>query len=107
MPLIAQLRDLDSRAWCTATWGAPFTVEIVVGAMVIVLWLLGKTQRFFPHDRAWFLTGTVITALASALTSGLLLTSASSRVRGIALSVAGSAVVVLVGGILLAFYWYG
>jgi hypothetical protein len=103
MPSIAQLRDLDSHTWRTATWSAPFTVELVVGAMVIVLWLLGKTEYFFAPDRAWFLTGTVITAVVSALTSGLLLTSSSSRVRGLGLSVAGSTAVVLAGGIIVAF----
>jgi hypothetical protein len=74
--------------------------------MVVVLWVLGKTKFFPMNGRAWFLTGTVVTVLASAPISGSLLTSSSSRVHGLALSVAGSAVVVLVGGIILAFYWY-
>lgn len=107
MPPIARLRDLDSRAWSTATWTTPFMVELVVGVMVIVLWLLSKTTYFSSLHRTWLLTGTVLTALASVLTSGLLLTSPSSRLRGVGLSVAGSSVVVLVGGIILAFFWYG
>lgn len=102
MPRLARLRDLDARAWSTATWAAPFTVEFVIGVMVVVLWALSKLEFFSLLDRSWVLTGVVLTALVSVLTSGLLLTSPSSRVRGLGLSGAGSAAVVLVGGAIIA-----
>lgn len=95
MSTITRLRSLDSRAWTTATWSAPFTVQIELGAMFIVLWLLGKTPPFTRYDiethstyvggRAWLLAGAAVTALGSAPVSGLLLRSQSSRIRAVAL----------------------
>lgn len=67
MSTITRLRSLDSRAWTAATWTAPFTVQLVLGAMFIVLWLLGKMPPFTRYDvethssyvgeRAWLLVG--------------------------------------------------
>lgn len=115
MSIIARLRDLDSRAWSAATWAAPFTVQVVLGAMFIVLWLIGKTPPFTSYnvethstaigERAWLLTGAAITALVSVLVSGLFLSSRSSRARVAGLSIAGSAAVVLVGAIVYAFWF--
>lgn len=115
MATTARLRDLDFRAWTAATWAAPFTVQLVLGAMFIVLWLLGKAPPFTSYnvethstsvgERAWLLTGATVTALVSALVSGLLLSSQSSRARVAALSTAGSAAVVLVGAIVYAFWF--
>lgn len=108
MPPITPLRDMDSRAWSTATWAMPFMVQLVLGAMFLVLWLFGKAPPFTTHsayagERAWFLSGAAATAIASVLISGLLFTSRSSRIRGAALSIVGAGTVVLVGAIVFAF----
>jgi hypothetical protein len=77
--------------------------------MLIALWLLGKAPFFIPHsadagERAWFLTATAVTALILVPISGLLLRSRSSRTRGVAVSVAGSVAIVLIGTIAFAFW---
>jgi hypothetical protein len=105
--VFSRVRDLDARAWRTATWSAPFVVQAVVGVLLIVMWLLAKWP-FATHDpyrgeRAWMLTATVITTLASLAISGVLMRSGSSRRRGLSLGVAGAAAVVLIGGIVFAY----
>jgi hypothetical protein len=114
MPSAAWLRDLDSRVWATATWATPFSVQLVLGAMFIALWLLGKVPPFTTYnvvthstyvgERAWLLTGAVITALVSIPVSGLLLRSHSSRTRGVALSIVSSTAIVFIGAIIFAFW---
>jgi hypothetical protein len=109
MPTIARLRDLDSRAWSTATWAVPFMFQLVSGTMFIALWLLGKAPYFMTHNaetggRAWLLTAAAVTALIWVPVSGLLLMSRSSRVRGIGMGVAGSVAIVLIGTIVFAFW---
>jgi hypothetical protein len=94
---------LDSRTWSAATWAAPFTVQLLVGALAVVMLLLAKAGCFPTSDRAWFLTATVITAVIAALTSGALVRSSSWRVRGLGLSLGGSAAVILAGGTLVGF----
>jgi hypothetical protein len=108
MPSGATLREFDARAWSTATWSAPFVVQLVVGVLLVVMGLLGKwpfaTHGAHAGARPWLLTATVIATLVSLVISGVLLGSQSSRRRGLGLSVAGSSAVVLVGGVLFAFW---
>jgi hypothetical protein len=108
MPSLARIRDLDTQAWRTATWSAPFVVQLVFAALLILMWLLGKWP-FEKHDTfkaegALFLTATAIAALGSLAISGVLLTSRSSRGRGLAVSLAGSAAVVLIGAVVYDFW---
>lgn len=109
MPLITRLPDLDSRFWLTATWAAPFMFQLVLGAMLIALWLLGKVPYFMAHSadaggRARFLTAAAVAALIWVPVSGLLLISRSPRVRGIGMGATGSVVIVLIGTIIIAFW---
>jgi hypothetical protein len=110
MPSLARVRDLDARAWSTATWSAPFVVQLVLAALVIIMWLLSKwpfaTHRGYRGELGWTLTATVITTLVSLAISGALLTSPSSRRRGLSVSIAGSSAVVLIGGVVWAFCVY-
>jgi hypothetical protein len=109
IPLINQLRDPDSRFWPTATWAVPFMFQLVLGAMLLALWLLGKVPYFTAHNadtggRAWLLTAASVAALIWVPVSGLLIRSRSSRIRGIGMSVAGSVVIVLIGTVVFAFW---
>jgi hypothetical protein len=107
MPFVVRLSDLDSRAWRTATWLSPFVAPVVLGATIAVLWLVGKLPVFEVHERAWFLTGVAGTLIAL-LAIGLgLLASRSSQLFGVALSIAGSSVIVFVGSFIyfLALRW--
>lgn len=103
----SMLRSLDEHAWRTATWSAPFVAPALLGAMIAILWLVGKLRVFDVHERAWYLTGTVATVISS-LAIGLgLLASRSSQHRGVALSIVGSSVIVFVGSFVyfLALRW--
>jgi hypothetical protein len=109
MPSLANIRQLDAHAWRTATWSAPFVVQLVVAALLILMWLLGKwpfaEHSTFKAEGALLLTATAIAALGSLAIGGvLLLTSRSSRGRGLAVSLAGSATVVLIGGVIYDFW---
>jgi uncharacterized membrane protein len=92
----------SSRLWSSATWAAPFTTQLVLGAMLIAQWVLGKLSLFPEHDRAWFLTGLAISTVMMVLFGGALLTRPSPRLRGLALSMVGLSVIVLVGGVVLS-----
>lgn len=103
----ARSNYLDGAAWRTATWSAPFVVQLTLAALLVVMWLLGKwpfeTHSAYAGERAWMLTSTVIAALVSLVIGAMFLRSPSARNRGIGLSVAASAVVVLVGGAIYAY----
>jgi hypothetical protein len=112
MPSIVRLRHLDAHAWRTATWSAPFVVQLVLAALLILMWLLGKwpfaEHNTFEAGGALLFAATAIAALGSLAISGvLLLTSRSSRGRGLAVSLAGSATVVLIGGVIYDFWVFG
>ena len=92
------------RVWSSATWSAPFATQLVLGAMLIAQWMLGKLSLFPEHERAWFLTGLAISTVMMVLFGGALLTRRSPRVRGFAFSVIGSSVVVLLGGIVFSLW---
>lgn len=99
MTALARLNGLDSRVWSTATWSSPFTTQLVLALVIVTSWLLG---RWLPGTGAvvLFVAGAAVTFVLCAV----LTKSASSRARGLALSVAGSFVVVLVGGFVYGFW---
>ncbi len=70
---------------------------------IVVLWLVGKSPAFAVHERTWLLTGAMGTAIASLAISCALLASRSSHLRGAALSIAGSSVIVLAGCVAYGF----
>lgn len=93
--------------WRTATWSAPFVVQPILAALLIVMWLLGK-RPFHSHsayagERAWMMTSTAVTTLTALLLSATLLRSPSPRNRGLGLSIAACSVVVLAGGTIFAY----
>jgi hypothetical protein len=109
MPTVARLRELDSRTWSTATWTSPLVVQLVLGAMIIALWLSRKVPSYlttssYSGGPGWFLAVTAVTVFVSVSIGGLLFRSRSSRIRGIGLSITGSAAIVLIGAIAYAFW---
>lgn len=101
-----QLRDLDERAWRTATWASPFTVQLVVGVIVGVSWLVGKFA-WSPHGFGQYAIGAAVTFLPLAAISGVLFTRRSFRAQGMAISIVGSFVVALVGATVYGFWIIG
>ncbi|WP_445168848.1 hypothetical protein ACTXG7_05700 [Mycolicibacterium sp. Dal123E01] len=82
------------------------TMELVTGVLALVLWVLRRTDYVAGSGRAWFLTGVLITAVISALLSGMLCCSSSPQVRGVGVSMAGSAAVLVLVGTIVAFVLY-
>ena len=106
MPSFSLVRDLDSRGWRTATLSAPFVVQVILGLLLLAMWVLGKglfTTEGSHGERSWMLTAAVITTLASLAVAAALLRWPSPRNRGLALSIAGSSAIVLIGGAIYAF----
>lgn len=106
MTTMMQLRDLDERVWRTATWASPFTVQLILGAVVGVSWVVGKFA-WSPHGFGQYAIGAAATLLLSAAISGVLFTRASFRAQGIAISIVGSFAVSLVGATVYGFWIVG
>lgn len=98
---------LDAPAWRTATWSAPFVVQLILGILLVTMWLLGKwpfdTHSAYAGERAWMLTATVLTTLASLLIGAAFLRSSSPRNRGLGISILSCSAVVLAGGAVFAY----
>ncbi|WP_168441794.1 hypothetical protein [Mycolicibacterium septicum] len=94
----------DTIAWSTATWSSPFTTQGVLALMFVAQWLLGQLAVFPERERAWFLAGLAISVIVSLTVGAMLLTRQSARIRGVALSILGSSVVVLTGGIIFSVW---
>jgi hypothetical protein len=79
----------------------------MLGVLLVVMWLLGKwpfdTHSAHAGERAWMLTATVVTTLASLLVGAALLRSVSSRNRGLGLSTVSCSAVLLAGGTIFAY----
>lgn len=103
MTVLARFNGLDSRVWSTATWSAPFTTQLVLALVIATSWLLGKWLTG-TGALLLFVVGAAVTFVLCAVLCAVLARSASSRARGLALSVAGSFVVVLVGGFVYGFW---
>jgi len=103
MAFISRARDVDARAWSAATWATPFVTQLLLALVVATSWLWGKVF-VDVQGILQFLSAAAVVLLVSAVTCGALLRSASSRARGVALSVAGSYVVVFLGGIVYGFW---
>jgi hypothetical protein len=106
MTSIPRLRDLDARVWSTATWAAPFTIQVVLGVAIAILWLLGKYLSNV-HGFAQYVSGAAATLLLSAAVSILLFRSGSPRAQGLAISIVGSFVVAAIGGVVYGFWIVG
>ncbi|MBJ7339338.1 hypothetical protein [Mycolicibacterium sp.] len=101
-----QLRDLDDRVWRTATWTSPFTVQLVLGAIVGIAWWVGK-YAWSPHGFGQYAIGATTTLLLSVAISGVLYTRGSFRAQGMAISIVGSFVVAVVGATAYGFWIVG
>jgi hypothetical protein len=101
----SRVRDLSSTAWASATWATPFVTQILLAMVIACSWLLGKVF-VGAHGGLLFLFGAAAVLIPSGLAAIALRRSASPRANGLALSIAGSYSVVLVGGLLYGV-WIG
>ncbi|MFC7673297.1 hypothetical protein ACFQWH_09465 [Mycolicibacterium sp. GCM10028919] len=101
-----QFRAPDRAVWSTATWAAPFVVQIVLCVLIAACWTAGKLLTD-THGLLQFAIGTAVTLLLMAAVVGALFTSQSPRARGVAVSIVGSFVVTLVGGLCYGLWIIG
>jgi hypothetical protein len=103
---MSHMRDSRALVWSAATWAAPLVVQVVVAIACALSWLAGKYISSV-HGFAQYLVGATATILLMAAVGGALFVSTSSRARGVAISIFGSLVVTLVGGLLYGFWVIG
>lgn len=100
-------RRLDERVWSVATRSGPVVIQFVLGLVLIAIWLLGKTPFVGRDDHAGesasIAMAIAITVVIAVVVAGVLWTRSSSTARGIGLSVAASALIVLIGGVGVAY----
>ena len=99
MAFIPRPRDVAPRAWAVATWAVPFVTQILLAVAIAASWLLGKVFVGAPGAML-FLASAAVVLVVSAATAAVFLRSASPRAQGLALGIAGSYAVVLIGGLL-------
>ena len=85
----------------------PIVIQFVLGLVLISMWLLGKTSLGHPESREGENTAIAIaiaiTVVISVVVAAVLCSRSSSTARGIGLSVAASAFIVLIGGVGVAY----
>lgn len=94
----------DERVWSVATRSLAIVFPIVVVALVFVLWLLARVIVPVPEDtvanfHVSVLVACGVTFVIALLVGFALVRRESAPVRGIALSVAASGVVLLIIGV--------
>ena len=97
-----RLRVEDAQVWRTATWAAPFVIQLVLGVAVGITWVLGRNPSNLHGIRQYAL-GAVGTLALTVIVSCALFVRESARARGVAISIAGSFVVALIGAIVYGF----
>lgn len=100
-------RRVDERVWSAATWSAPIVIQLVFSGMFVAMWLLGKAglHNDTPAgQRTTFLIAMGLAVVISLVTASLLWRRTSPKTKGVGLAAAGSAAVVLIGGLAYA-YW--
>jgi hypothetical protein len=106
MTVSPRLRNSDARVWQTATWAAPFTIQVVLGIAVSISWLLGQYSSNV-HGFGQFALGVGATLILSAVVSAALLTRGSFRAKGVGISIIGSSVVAVIGATIYGFWIIG
>lgn len=96
MTTFSLFRNRNERVWRTATWAAPFAIQIILGVAVAISWLLGKYWSTL-HGIGQLALGAGATVLLSAAVSAALYARRTPAAQGIAISVAGSCLVAVVG----------
>lgn len=106
VPAFSRMHALDGRAWRTATWSGPLFVQVLLGGQFLAMSALERWA--FPPlttpeaERKWSLTSTACTMLASLVCCAALMLSRTPHRRALALSLASSSAVFLIGAIIYA-----
>ncbi|MGB3894009.1 MAG: hypothetical protein WA942_07110 [Mycolicibacter sinensis] len=104
MSRFRRFRDLDARCWHAATWSAPLVVQLVAGAEIGIVRLLGDNSSMV-NMFVLFAVSVVIAAVVAATPVLVLSMSSSPVARGVALSTIGSFVVTAIAGLVYLGFW--
>jgi hypothetical protein len=102
VPPTVDSRHLDDRVWSVATRSSPIVIQFVLAVLLVATWLLGRwplISNIVDAPRAEVLVATGIAVVISVGVAAALFRRDSSIARGIGLSTAASAAVVLIGAI--------
>ncbi|MCV7386352.1 hypothetical protein [Mycolicibacter longobardus] len=102
--ILARIRDGDPDFWRAATRSAPLVVQVVLAAVIGVVWLsFSSVPLSYGTAFRYLATAALIVPTAAALVIGTaLLRAESPRRRGVGLAVCGSAVVTFISGLAYA-----
>lgn len=96
--------------WTAAARASVLVMQLVPGALLITVWLLGKVgfhnNNSHADQHAQLLTGTGIVVAISLAVAGALLRRTSPTAQGIGLSTATSAVLLLIGAVVYVVLAY-
>ncbi|KAA0098932.1 hypothetical protein CIW49_13735 [Mycolicibacterium sp. P1-18] len=106
MTTFPSFRIRDESVWRTATWAAPFAIQVILGVAVAISWLLGKYWSNL-HGVGQFSLGAGATVLLSAAVSAALLARRTPASQGIAISIVGSCLVAVVGAVIFGSWIIG
>ena len=106
MSTVGKRSDRDQEVWAIATWTAPFVVQAVLACLIAVSWLAGRRGPAMGGF-AQFACGGVAVTFATLVLTVLLLKRDTRRARGLRVSLLGSLVVVLIGGLVYGVWVIG
>lgn len=101
--ILARVRELDTDSWRLATWLSPVAFQVGLATFYGIGWLLSQGLiDSYTALPALVVAAAGGTAAACLLAGAALLVTRSSRLHGFGLSIAGSGVAVLFGGLVYA-----
>jgi hypothetical protein len=106
-PSMVRARRLEDRTWTVATRSAPVVVQVILGLLLISTWLLGRWSLVADAAHASRVAVLGATGIAVVLSLGAavgLFDRESAVARGLGLSTAACAAIVLIGAVAYAFW---
>jgi hypothetical protein len=105
VPSRRRLTDLDTRAWCAATWTTALVAPLFAALALGLLWLSSRWPSITSREPLWFFASAVVVGLVALPGVLLLWRSPSARLSGMALGTAGAGAIVFVGVALIGLLY--
>lgn len=108
-PSTVRARKFDDRTWTVATRSAPVVIQVILGLLLISTWLLGRWSVVADAEHAPRVAVLGATGIAVVFSLGVavgLLFRDAGAARGVGLSTAACAAIVLIGAVTYAFWLF-
>jgi hypothetical protein len=105
MPSRRRLTDLDTPAWCAATWTTTLVAPLFAGLALGLLWLSSRWPSIASREPVWFFASAAVVGIVALPGVLLLWRSPSARLTGMALGTAAAAAIVFVGVALIGLLY--